>query len=75
MSVEEFLLWQRFDAESPMSDLRSDLHAAQVSQSITNMSGKAVKKPVPLEKFVLFQAREQEEASPYEHFRRMQKGA
>ena len=74
MSVEEFLQWQKLDAEWPMDDLRSDLHAAQISQSVTNMSGKSVKKPVPLEKFVLFQAKE-EEVSPYEHFRRMQKGA
>ncbi len=75
MSLEEFHMWQQFDAESPMGDLRSDLHSALVCQAVTNMSGRTVKKPVSLDKFVPFQPRQEEEVSPFEHFRRMQKGA
>ena len=55
MSLSEFRLWQEFDVEWPMQDLRADVHSAQVTQAVVNMAGKAIKDPVTLMSKILFQ--------------------
>ena len=69
MSLAEFRLWQEFDAEWPMQDLRSDLHAAQVDRSVVNMAGKAIKEPVSLWSRVLFQKQEVVNENPLDFFK------
>ncbi|WP_319000976.1 phage tail assembly protein T [Burkholderia arboris] len=43
MSSAEFALWQALDAESPISDDRSDLHAAMVASAVFQAQGAKVK--------------------------------
>lgn len=57
MSLDEFRLWQQFDAESPLPDLRSDIQTAHLVTSVVNMSGRAVKSPMKLEDALLFRKR------------------
>lgn len=60
MSLDEFHLWETFDAESPLPDLRSDIQNAHVVSSVMNMAGKALKKQVSLTDALLFQPRKEE---------------
>ena len=60
MSLDEFHLWETFDAESPLPDLRSDIQNAHVVASVMNMAGKALKKQVSLTDALLFQQRKEE---------------
>ncbi|HEF4773663.1 phage tail assembly protein T [Burkholderia multivorans] len=43
MSAAEFALWQAFDAESPISEERYDLHAAMVASAVFQAQGAKVK--------------------------------
>lgn len=58
MSLDEFHLWLLFDQESPLADLRADIHSAQVTTAVMNMAGKSLKESVGLETQVLFRPRE-----------------
>jgi hypothetical protein len=60
MSLDEFHLWETFDAESPLPDLRSDIQNAHVVSSVMNMGGKTLKKNVSLTDALLFQPRKEE---------------
>ena len=64
MSLDEFYLWQQFEAEWPMQDLRSDFHSAQITQSVVNMAGKAIKDPVTLGSRLLFTPIDEKPAPP-----------
>ena len=44
MSAGEFMLWAEYDRESPISDVRHDYHAAQISSAIYGSQG--VKAPI-----------------------------
>ena len=41
MGVDEFLLWQQFDAEHRLPDARAEILAAQQAQLTLNTAGKA----------------------------------
>lgn len=44
LSASEFQLWAEFDRESPLSDVRSDYHAAQIVSAVYGSQG--VKAPI-----------------------------
>ena len=53
-------MWEMFDADSPLPDIRSDIQNAHVVSSVMNMAGKALKKNVSLTDALLFQPRKEE---------------
>lgn len=42
MTATELLLWRAYDAESPLSDARGDVHAALVASSVLQSQGRGV---------------------------------
>ena len=58
MDVDEFLLWQRFDAEHRLPDARAEILAAQQAQLTWNLAGKSVDKWSPMGDFFPLQPKE-----------------
>lgn len=56
MSSNEFLLWQMYDAESPIGDERGDAGHALVASTLANINRDTKKRPQPftLREFMLF---------------------
>lgn len=69
MSLEEFYLWEMFDAESPLPDIRSDIQTAHVVSSVMNMAGKSLKKNVSLTDALLFQPKKEEKVDVLDQLR------
>lgn len=42
MTASELMLWKAYDAESPLSDHRGDIHAALVASSVLQAQGAKV---------------------------------
>ena len=69
MSLEEFHLWEMFDADSPLPDIRSDIQNAHVVASVMNMSGKSLKKQVSLTDALLFQPKKESKVDVLDQLR------
>lgn len=61
MSLDEFYLWQQFEEESPLPDMRSDFQTAHIVSTVMNMAGKSMKKQISLSDVLLFQPQEKRE--------------
>lgn len=80
MSAFEFGMWINEYQCNPWGEVRADLRAALISQTVTNMAGKQMKPGVTskLSDFLLFKSEQEPaetitiEQDPLEHFREIQ---
>lgn len=65
MSSNEFLLWQMYDARSPIGDERGDAGAALIASTLANVNRDIRKRPQPftVREFMLFEMTDAEERS------------